>query len=207
VRELLWNTRMQPAGAVLVPNRRTDMWTNGTKLPPLVHHQPPGHPRGPGGVLPAATILYGDQTIGDDGRGGLRATIGTWLDACHVWNLEFDYFMLGRQDNGFTSGFSTGNPILARPFFNVETNAQASELVAYTNQVEGTVAVGATNNFYSVGTLLSYNLCSCDSCGSCDSCNDSCGGASCGGAHPAVHRCCSVAGPTSVRLPLLRSYR
>ena len=161
-------------------------WTNGTKLPPLVTTSPQGTPVGQAGVLPAATILYGDQTIGDDGRGGVRATMGMWLDCCHRWDLEFDFFTLGRQDNNYNSGLSTGDPILARPFFNVQTNAQASELVAYTDQVEGTATVGATNNFYSAGTLLSYNLCSCD-CGLCDSCNDCCGKASCG---PPMLYCC-----------------
>ena len=118
-------------------------WTNGTKLPPLVTTSPQGTPVEQAGVLPGATVLYGGQTIGDDGHGGVRTTIGMWLDCCHRWDLEFDYFMLGQQDNNYNSGFSTGNPILARPFFNVQTNALASELVAYTDQVEGTATVGA----------------------------------------------------------------
>ena len=171
---------------------RTDAliwWTNGTKLPPLVTTSPQGTPVSQAGVLgnSSTTILYGDQTIGDDGRGGVRATMGMWLDCCHRWDLEFDYFTLGGQDNNYDSGFSTGDPILARPFFNVQTNALASELVAYPNQVEGTATVGSTNNFYSVGADLSYNLCSCDCCGSCDSCEASCGGESCG---PPLLHCC-----------------
>ena len=72
-------------------------WTNGTKLPPLVTTSPAGTPVAQAGVLPAATILYGNQTIGNDGRGGVRTTMGMWLDYCHVWNVEFDYFMLGER--------------------------------------------------------------------------------------------------------------
>jgi hypothetical protein len=150
-------------------------WTNGTKLPPLVTTSPQGTPLDQAGVLPAATVLYGDQTIGDDGRGGVRATMGMWLDCSHRWDIEFDFLTLGQQNNDFYSGYSTGNPILARPFFNIQTNAQGRDLAAYTGQVEGSVAVSATNTFYSAGALLSYNLCSCDSCCPCDPCSDPCG--------------------------------
>ncbi len=160
-------------------------WTSGTDLPPLVTTSPQGTPVAEAGVLgyPNTSILYGNQTIGNDGRSGFRTTLGMWLDACHVWNLEFDYLDLGGQANSY-SRTSTGDPILARPFFNVQTNAQASELVAYPNTVEGTVSVAANDYFQSAGVLLSYNLCSCDSC--CDSCGDSCE-AACG---PPLLYCC-----------------
>jgi hypothetical protein len=88
--------------------------------------------------------------------------------------------MLGDRQNNYDSGFSTGDPILARPFFNVQTNAQGSELVAYPGQVEGSVAVGTGSSFWSPGVSLSYNICSgeCGGCGGCGGC-DSCGGPSC----------------------------
>ena len=69
-------------------------------------------------------------------RSGFRTTFGMWLDDCHSWDVEFDYLSLGERSNEF-SMFSTGFPILARPFFNVQTNAQASELVAYPGTVRG----------------------------------------------------------------------
>jgi hypothetical protein len=162
-------------------------WTNGTKLPPLVTTSPQDTPVSQAGVLPAATILYGDQTIADDARGGVRTTLGMWLDRCHIWDLEFDFFILGQRDNSYDSGLSTGNPILTRPFFNVQTNADASELVAYPGIASGSVSVGASSSFYSTGAMLSYNLCSCDSCASCDSCNDGCGET--GSAAPLLYCC------------------
>jgi hypothetical protein len=165
-------------------------WTSGTQLPPLVTTGPQGTPVSQAGVLPGSTILYGDRTISDDGRSGFRTTLGMWLDACHVWNLEFDYLSLGERANSFSRS-STGDPILARPFFNVQTNAQASELVAYPGVVEGTVSVDAKDYFQSAGVLVSYNLCSGNSCGdSCGSCGDSCG--SCGDS------CEAACGPPSL---------
>jgi len=155
-------------------------WTSGTRLPPLVTTSPQD------GVLPGATILYGNSTIGTDGRSGFRTTVGMWLDACHVWDLEFDYLSLGERANGF-SQTSTGDPLLARPFFNVQTNRLARQLVASSGIVEGTVSVDAKDYFQSAGVSLSYNLCSCNSCGApCNPCDDSCAGA----CSPPLLNCC-----------------
>jgi len=153
-------------------------WTGGTRLPPLITTSPDGTPVGQAGVLgqSGTTVLFGDTTVGTNIRSGVRTTLGMWLDHCHVWDLEFDYLSLGERSDGFEMS-STGFPILARPFFNVLTNAQASELVAYPGVVEGTVTVDAKDYFQSAGVLLSRNLCSCNSCGSCDPCEDLCGGA------------------------------
>jgi len=149
------------------------MWqTSGVRLPPLVTTGPQGTPSSLAGVLPGSDILYGDQTINNDGRSGFRTTLGIWLGLCHVWGVEFDYLSLGERANGFGQT-SNGNPILARPFFNVQTGQQASELVAYPGLVEGTVSVDAKDYFQSAGVLFSYNLCSTNSCGdTCDPCND-----------------------------------
>jgi hypothetical protein len=148
-------------------------WTSGMQLPPLVTTSPRGTPQAQAGVLgqPGTSVLYGDQTVNTDGRSGVRTTIGMWLDACHVWNVEFDYLTLGGRDNSFTET-STGVPILARPFFDVQGNAQASELSAYPGVVEGTVTAQVSEYFQSAGVLVSYNLCSCNSC--LDPCEKNC---------------------------------
>ena len=140
-------------------------WTNGVQLPPLVTTSPQGTPVAQAGVLgqPGTTILYGNQTIGNDMRSGFHTTVGMWLDPCHIWDLEFDYLSLGERANGY-SRTSTGDPILARPFFNLQTNQQSRQLVAYPGVVEGTVSVDAKEYFQSAGVSLSYNLCACDSC-------------------------------------------
>jgi hypothetical protein len=155
-------------------------FTNGMKLPPLVTTSPDGTPVSSAGVLGATgtTVLFGDTTVGNDMRSGFRTTLGVWLGDCHKWGLEFDYLSLGERANGFDMA-STGFPILSRPFFNVETNAQAAELVAYPDTLEGRVTVVARDYFQSAGVTLSRNLCgcnSCESCESCDPCEQSCGG-------------------------------
>jgi hypothetical protein len=160
-------------------------WTSGTHLPPLVTTSEPGTPASQAGVLPSSGVLYGDQVVGNDMRSGFRTTIGMWIDPCHVWGVEFDYLGLGQRENGFTRDSSTGNPILARPFYNVSTGQQDRQLVAYANQpnqinlATGSISVDSSDYFQSAGVLLTYNLCSSDSCGPlCDSGDASCG-ASC----------------------------
>jgi hypothetical protein len=148
-------------------------WTSGTRLPPLVTTSPERTPQGQAGVLgqPGTTILYGGETVNIEGRSGVHTTLGMWLDCCHIWNLEVDYLSLGGHLNGFDLT-SNGDPILARPYFNVSATgggAQAAELAAYPGVVEGRVTAGTTDYFQSAGVLLSYNLCHCDSC--CDPCD------------------------------------
>jgi hypothetical protein len=171
-------------------------WTSGTRLPPLVTTSPAGTSVEQAGVLGAAgtTVLFGGTTVGTDMRSGFRTTMGMWLDCCHKWSVEFEYLSLGERSNDFGM-FSAGSPILARPLFNVDTNAQASQLVAFPGIVQGAVTADARTYFQGAGVTFSRKLCCCDSCESCDCC-ESCGGGegeTCGGGAccctPMLHCC------------------
>ena len=131
-------------------------WTNGVHLPPLVST----------GTLPNATILFGDQMVERDNQSGFRTTAGMWLDCCHCWDLELDYFTLGEDSANFFAN-SNGNPPLARPFYNIRTLLPDSEVVAQPGQVTGSVSVDAHDYFQSAGVLLSRTLYCCDSCCGC----------------------------------------
>jgi hypothetical protein len=153
------------------------MWfTSGMKLPPLVTTSPAGTPVNQAGVLgqPGTTILYGNDTVGNDGRSGVRTTVGMWLDCCHQWGIEFDFFTLGEQDNNFEAS-SNGDPILARPYFDVTggTGTQSRQLVAYPGISTGTIGVNVTDGFQSAGVDFTHCICCCESC-CCDTCNDPC---------------------------------
>ena len=147
-------------------------WTNGQELPPLVTTSPQGTPIGQAGVLGQAgtTVLFGDSTVYDQARSGVKITFGAWLDCSHRWGLEADWLTLGGDSIDYTNS-STGNPILARPFFNVETNAEDAQLKAYPGVVTGSVDVIGNDYFESVGMTLRYNLC-CSCCSDC--CGDTC---------------------------------
>ena len=148
-------------------------WTNGMKLPALVTTSPIGTPVDDAGVLPNATILYGNDTVATSGRSGFKLSWGMWLDNCCTWGIEGDYFALGEGKSNFNQ-YSTGDPILTRPLYDVENIEQSRELVSYPDVIEGTISVNAKDYFQSTGVVLSYNLCCNEDC-CCCGCNCDCG--------------------------------
>ncbi len=91
-------------------------------------------------MLPDATVLFGNQRINTQGRSGGRFTLGYWFDPCEQLGIEDTFFFIGGSHQGFSSS-STGSPILARPFFNTETQAQDAVLVAYPQIVTGAIDI------------------------------------------------------------------
>jgi hypothetical protein len=136
-------------------------WMKGAALPPLVTTSPPGTPLSQAGVLgaPGTLILFGDNSVNDEARSGVRITLGGWLDDCQTLGVEADFFMLSSRGTGFAAS-STGNPILARPFFDVTTGLQSSELVAFPGLLAGSVsASSASTGLLGADALLRCNLC------------------------------------------------
>lgn len=88
---------------------------SNSHLPPLVTTSPPTSL----GVLgqPGTTVLFGGSINENEFSGG-RFTAGLWLDCAECFGLEGSYFFLGPRSANFSAA-STGNPVLARPFFDV----------------------------------------------------------------------------------------
>lgn len=136
-------------------------WTSGSRLPPLVTTNPTD-------VAPAvwgqSTALFGNERVHWHGRSAFRLTMGYWLAcACGV-GLETDYFDLGGQSSGLARA-SHGDPVLTRPYYDVQQGQQAVELIAYPAGVVqdlgtvGCVNARAWDHFASVGARVRYNLC------------------------------------------------
>jgi len=132
-------------------------WGKGSHMPPLVTTSVPATvPQAQAGVLgfPTTRVLSGNELFGDEIQAGFRGDFGIWLDQCHntgagvrVYGLE------GDQANFFAA--STGDPVLARPFFNALLMQQDALLIAYTDPVNGPVVdgnVGVNYNTSFVGT-------------------------------------------------------
>ncbi len=140
----------------------------GMDLPPLVTRSDSGTARGDAGVLGLSTtdILFGGDDVLDDGFFGGRLQFGFWLDKCHTWGIGAEYFELGEESDGFR-GNSSGDPILARPFFNILTGEEDAELVAFPNVLTGEVNARATSHLVGAGVNLRH-LTNCSSgCGPC----------------------------------------
>jgi hypothetical protein len=105
------------------------LWNiSNSHVPPLVTTSPPTSL----GVLgqPGTAVLFGDSLNHEEFTGG-RFSAGWWFDPCQRCGLEASYFFLGQRSIGFDAA-STGNPLLARPFFDASpsVNGEDSELVA-----------------------------------------------------------------------------
>jgi Putative beta barrel porin-7 (BBP7) len=122
-------------------------WGKGTPLPPLVTTSPQGTIRDQAGVLgfPNTSVLFGDQLGGNKLQGGGRVTFGLWLDPDHNVTAGGRFFGLGGDTTRFSQA-STGDPILARPFFNSQLNRQDSLLSAFPGLFQGGVNAHLTTN-------------------------------------------------------------
>jgi hypothetical protein len=138
-------------------------WQDGMSLPPLVTSNTTSSvPQAEAGVLtsPTVRILYGNNDVLTDQFDGGRLRFGLWLDRCHTWGIGAEYFQIGAQSESFTAT-STGDPILARPFFNVLTAREDAELVAYPGVLSGTVGVNVESELTGAGVHLRHLRC-CD---------------------------------------------
>lgn len=112
--------------------------------------------------------VFGDREVRDGTHEGYRIDLGMWLDCCHNWGLEADYFdVTGQPDNydsGLSNGFNNGNPFpIVRAFYDpglvngVPLGIQLSG-VAYPNQYVGRITVDTDDYFQSAGVWLRRNL-------------------------------------------------
>lgn len=134
-------------------------WLEGTDVPPLVTTSPAGTARAQAGVLgtPGATVLFGGNALNDDARPGGRVSLGLWFDTCMPLGVEANFFLLTNRGTDFFAN-SLGNPILARPFFDVDQVRQDSELIAFPDVVTGSVQVATSSQFLGTETNLRESL-------------------------------------------------
>ncbi len=114
------------------------LWTiSSDKTPPLVSTGP----QGSNGILgqDGVSILYGGS-IDTDALSGGRVNMGVWFNRCQTWGMFGSFFTTGTRTTNF-SAESAGDPLLARPFFNIDAGAEDSELVARSELLSGRVDV------------------------------------------------------------------
>lgn len=122
------------------------------------------------GATDPIEILYGGERVNSDVRNGWKISAGVWLDNCQTVGLEADYFALEDGDDSYFINSTTGDPILARPFYNVLTGLESSVLVAFPNAVGGVVHRGSididtSTAFHGAGARGIINLGCSNGCG------------------------------------------
>jgi hypothetical protein len=172
-----------PPGCFWIRGEYILWWTKGMNLPPLVTTSPSNTSAQNAGVLgqSGTQVLFGNGDILDESRSGARVRFGKWCDHCHWIGIEGEYFLIAEESDGFALT-SSGAPILARPFFNTQSNAQDSELIAFPGIVAGTVAADTTSELHSFSPRVRINLACTSFCPHpADACSfgNGCGGAGC----------------------------
>jgi hypothetical protein len=145
------------------------MWADGAFVPALVTTSPPGTPQAQAGVLPAATVLFGNENVDEGQRNGGRIHAGWWLVDGQFLAIEGDYWALETESTEFdvASSFSTdpNAQILARPFTRVGFGPDASILAfpdfvraGATVDIDGSVAIDTSSSVQSAGLNLRHIL-------------------------------------------------
>jgi hypothetical protein len=146
------------------------LWTDGYRVPALVTTSPAGTLQADAGVLPDATVLFGNQSLEGGQRSGGAVKLGWWLVDGQFMAIEGDYWALARESTSFhaASSFTTdpNAQILARPFFNSVTNQEDAAILAFPNfsrpgaivNIDGTVDIDSTSDLQSAGLSFRHVL-------------------------------------------------
>jgi hypothetical protein len=131
-------------------------WTKSASLPPLVTTSPADTAQAQAGVLgeTGTSVLFGGEGVDPGTRPGARFTLGYTLPQCQDSGIEATYLFLSNKSADFSRASAAGDPILARPFFNVETFFQDAALVAYPGvALNSRINVGVSNELQSLDLI------------------------------------------------------
>jgi hypothetical protein len=135
-------------------------YTRNTQVPPLVTRGQTTVPR-PGALDQAGTkFLYGGPIDFQD-RNGARFMAGVCFGPEGVFGIEAGYFFLSARSVG-TFLTSPGDPVLARPFFDVVNNREDSSLVSYPGVAHGAIDIQSTSFLHSAEANASAVIWHCD---------------------------------------------
>lgn len=132
-------------------------WTKGMDTPALATTSLTGTEQSRAGVLGQAStsVLFGDDELLTDVRGGVQYHLGWWLDDSHNRAIEFSYLNLQADETAFSES-DADRSILARPFFNLQTNLEDARLIAFPNSVEGDLSIQASTDFQTLEAIVRH---------------------------------------------------
>jgi hypothetical protein len=128
----------------------------GDKIPPLASTSAPND----FGILgaPTTTVLFGGNAINTGVFSGARFMGGIWLDDCATKAIEFGGFFVGPQSTNFSVNSFT-NPVIGRPFFDVNHGQESAQLTALPGLGTGTLTIHAPTNLWGLESNLRCLLC------------------------------------------------
>jgi hypothetical protein len=134
------------------------------RVPPLVTTSSPQY----NGVIGQGDtrVLFGGDTLDRTFHTGGRFGGVYWLGCDQRWGVDGNVFFLAQR--GWSEQYVTsGSPLLARPFFNVNLPGQDSVLASFPNAFVGGITAAATTNLWGGEANFLWNLyrsCPGDAC-------------------------------------------
>jgi hypothetical protein len=127
-------------------------WTKGDRLPVLVTSGSPTD------VVPGALGQPGTQDLfgGDYNsrlRSGVRVRGGYWFTPDQTFGMDATFFFLSGQ-SAHIDDSSNGIPVLARPFYNVNTGHEDAFIVAYPSHQAGDIIGALSTRLWGADTNL-----------------------------------------------------
>ncbi|PQO34282.1 hypothetical protein DTL21_12170 [Bremerella cremea] len=136
------------------------VWRKGGNYPPILTTSADVDR----GILgnPSTQIVWGDGNEHGNPTAGGRITLGLWLDDYQNWSVGGRFMALEEQSLGYTAT-SAQFPVLAYPFFNLNTGLQDAVLVALPGTGSGaanntTVNLENRNSFYMGDAFLTKHI-------------------------------------------------
>ncbi len=123
-------------------------WGKGFYAPPLVTTSDAGTSQANAGVLGLSTtsVLFPTGNLATAAMSGGQIRLGYWFDPCDTSALEGTYFGFGNVTTNYSAS-SINDPILARPFVNVEEGSVGNDaqLIAYPGLYTGSISVNGSS--------------------------------------------------------------
>ncbi|NLS96728.1 MAG: BBP7 family outer membrane beta-barrel protein [Planctomycetaceae bacterium] len=150
---------LQP-GTPLAPPYRSRLWLDfeylmwwleGSRTPPLVTSGIGGSV----GILgeTGTDVLFPTSLLNSDMRSGFRAGATYWFDNERQIGIDGDYLIMLEESEHFSIS-SDGNPVLARPYFDVVAGHEDSHVFAFPDAAIGTIAISSDSCFQAAGICL-----------------------------------------------------
>ncbi len=129
-------------------------WIKNSHYPPLVTTGPVGSTGAIG--APGTTVLFGGSLDNEERSGG-RFTAGYWFDNCQTLALEGTFFFLANRNVNFAANSGTF-PLLARPFFDLNSQSEIAEITTSPGLGTGGIGVNTFSRLWGAEVNLRYNL-------------------------------------------------
>jgi hypothetical protein len=149
-------------GPIYVGGEYLLWWVKGDAIPPLVTTSPQGTAQAQAGVLgqPGTSVLLGNQDVNLGSRSGVRVVLGGWITP--MTRIEGSYFRLVQSAQNYNQT-SAGDPILARPYFDLDPASgsfglQNANLIGFPGVFSGSINFRATSNFQGADLHIAHNL-------------------------------------------------